>query len=314
MAKILVACSGGGMRGAFQVGAIGELTRRGIQVDAWTGVSTGAIQAGFMSQFVMQRAGAEELESLWSGMTSAPIKAGTLRAIWRLATGKPSLFTVEALGALLDQYMLGPPQCPVEIGTASLTSGTYVGVTPVTLAGLKEAIMASAAQPPFLPPVSMGGADAVDGGVVHVAPLGPAFNLANRLWPTQEPVTIVLLHCFPLDADNLRAEPMERRGLGAGPIWKSLPRVIDMLITANERADVSNARLVNQMLLAFRALGSSGPLPRLAQKRIAKLVQVAPTMEPTYAVFEFNKPELLKFIEHGRERMAAVLDAPTEPL
>lgn len=43
--------SGGGEKGAYQVGALRYLVEKGIDPDIITGVSVGAMNGGFLSQF-----------------------------------------------------------------------------------------------------------------------------------------------------------------------------------------------------------------------------------------------------------------------
>ena len=57
---LAIVLSGGGAKGAFQVGVLDELiVRRGVKVDVFAGVSTGAIQAlggaGYTKEWPVER-------------------------------------------------------------------------------------------------------------------------------------------------------------------------------------------------------------------------------------------------------------------
>lgn len=312
MPKIVVACSGGGMRGAFQAGAIQTLIQRGVVVDAWTGVSTGAIQAGFMAQVLpeAQPLQATRLAELWLSLHAAPVSGGLIEAIGRALFGKPSLHRADAFVDLLRQHVTSGPNLPVEVGATSLASGKYLGIRPATPATLREAILASASVPGYFPPVGPEGL--VDGGIHHVAPLRPAFKLANALWPPTIPVVIVLLHCLPLDPWGLPPECGPAEGMQHPPLWKLGPRGLDILSTSNERKDLASARQFNEALRLYQALAQARPgtmiPPWLAGKRYARIVQVAPTTGPTYPAMGFDPEGVAAYLRHGRDRTHTVLD------
>src|SRR5512146_3234079 len=115
------------MRGAAQVGMIQEIARRGITVDAWTGVSTGALQAGYMAQvrptLMAQTAQAAKLVALWRNLTGAPVSGGTLEAVIRFVLGKPSLHRATALKKLLAANLTYAPLTPLEVGAVAFNSG-----------------------------------------------------------------------------------------------------------------------------------------------------------------------------------------------
>jgi len=62
--------SGGGGKGAFQVGVMSEMVEHGLEYDFVSGVSTGALQASAMSQFQKgeMAAAVELLDEIWLGL------------------------------------------------------------------------------------------------------------------------------------------------------------------------------------------------------------------------------------------------------
>ena len=59
-----LALSGGGAKGAFQVGALRALAARGISFDLFTGVSVGALNAALAA-----RGKLDDLEAFWNTAT-----------------------------------------------------------------------------------------------------------------------------------------------------------------------------------------------------------------------------------------------------
>lgn len=312
--KVVVAFGGGGLRGIGTVGMALELLKRGIAVDAWTGVSTGAIQAGFLAQAPLQLSEQQvqvaQLAQLWRGLTEAPVSGGTIEAVLRVIFGKPSLHRANALRALLAQHIIKAPQAPLEIGACSLASGQYVGLRPTSVEALRDAIVASAAVPGIFPPVGRDGL--VDGGVVHVAPLGPAWDIASALWPGDQPVVLFMLHCLPLDPMHLPREPAPATGMEHPPLWRLAPRAVDVALTSLERADLKQAKRINDVLAAYELSKQQGvllPLPASFNgKRYARIVQIAPTQDPGFGMLEFNAERMTTYLNHGQQCAAQVLD------
>ena len=65
--KTALVLSGGGAKGAYQVGVIEELLNRGIGFDLVTGSSIGAFNGALLAEFLKERdtAPGQKLEKIW---------------------------------------------------------------------------------------------------------------------------------------------------------------------------------------------------------------------------------------------------------
>ncbi len=191
--------SGGGNRGALQVGAVQVLLSRGIVPDILIGTSVGAINAAYLAHDPSPAA-AQELERLWLQVTNDDIYPGSrLGILWRLLKERTSLFPNENLYRFLSRHM--PPG--VETfgdleGTQLYIVATHLRTGRMHVFGedpddrIIDAIMASTALPPLHPPWCVDGECYIDGGAVSDLPLRVAVEKGAR--------TIYALHLLaPLD-------------------------------------------------------------------------------------------------------------------
>ncbi|MFQ5856537.1 MAG: patatin-like phospholipase family protein [Anaerolineae bacterium] len=191
--------SGGGNRGALQVGAVQALLSRGIVPDILVGTSVGALNAAYLAHNP-SLATAQKLERLWGEVTNDDIyPGGPIAILWRLLRVRTSLFPNDSLYQFLCRHM------PPGIGTfADLTSTElYIVATELETGQMHvfgerstdrvvDAIMASTALPPLHPPWCVEGECYVDGGAVSDLPLRVAVEKEAR--------TIYALHLpAPLD-------------------------------------------------------------------------------------------------------------------
>lgn len=67
--KVGLVLSGGGAKGAYQVGIVRALSEMGAQVDLIAGASIGALNGGILASAPSLAVGAERLEKLWASLT-----------------------------------------------------------------------------------------------------------------------------------------------------------------------------------------------------------------------------------------------------
>ncbi len=170
--------SGGGNRGPLEVGALQVLLENGIQPDMLVGTSAGAINAVFLAMDPTVE-GALAVGRKWSKVNGDQVLHGNrLSMLWRFLTGKDSLYTNEGLRHLIEENL--PPgverfgdlqRIKVYIVATSLDTGEprVFGRDPNER--LLDAIMASTALPPFLPPWRCGEELLVDGGIAADLPV-----------------------------------------------------------------------------------------------------------------------------------------------
>ena len=198
--------SGGGAKGAFTVGALIELKRRGLdKFDFVSGTSTGALMAGMLAIDKL-----EVLENIYSNINTDDILTQQ-NIISNLTSNKPYLFDTTPLENIIDQYItheafeaIMASETILSLTAISLQTGRITAFTtkeiPSTdkydtrlitdLQMLKNAMLASSNQAAFLPPVKIGNEQFVDGGNREVIP--------SRIVIDQNPDDIFVLSNNPL--------------------------------------------------------------------------------------------------------------------
>ena len=172
--------SGGGSKGAFQVGKIKKLTEEGHRWNLVTGVSVGALNAAFLGKYNIdhQDTAAKELERLWLERVSknSSVYEGWLPGILTYipAVYRGSVWSTRPLRALLqDSFASGQlitTDTRVIIGVTSVTTGEYKTVNKFN-ASFIDYVLASASFPIAFPAVEIDGELWTDGGVRTVVPI-----------------------------------------------------------------------------------------------------------------------------------------------
>lgn len=185
MTRALV-CSGGGALGAWQGGAIQALTDQGVAWTHFAGVSVGALNASYMSQFEApfqhQQFAAKGLKQLWFDVKGnddvykahAP---GFLKWIWQF--WKRSLYSMKPLEDMVQRSFI-PNKVDkagnkLWVGVTNLNLGTYEAIRINKNFSRKDAaavIHASSVFPGLFEPVALNSADLyIDGGVRNTIPI-----------------------------------------------------------------------------------------------------------------------------------------------
>ncbi len=175
--------SGAGNRGPLQVGAVRALLEAGIVPDMIVGTSAGALNGSVLAAHGPTVAVTERMEQVWASAKVDEIyPEGVLEILWRLKSKANSLFTSGGMRRLLARAL--PPgvtsfgQCQTQLYTTATdlrTSRLYVFGDKAD-ASLLDAVTASATIPAIHPPISYGGAQLVDGGVVANVPVSVAID------------------------------------------------------------------------------------------------------------------------------------------
>ncbi|MEO0499337.1 MAG: patatin-like phospholipase family protein [Pseudomonadota bacterium] len=233
---IAMVLSGGGSKGAFQVGVLDELvTRRGLNVDLYAGISTGAIQA---LGAAADRIG--DLRRVWEDIRSDRdiYKKRFLGLVGAVIGGADSQYDAtpvrRKIRAFHDPAALAAAGKGLLVGAVSLNSGElrYVDETNPAIA---EWVIASAAVPAtYQPLITSDGDKWVDGGVRDITPLGAV--IARR------PKAILIVLASP-------------SGEGAGRKSKSYDNLLEIAlrsvgILTNEvfENDIGQATRINAIL------------------------------------------------------------------
>jgi len=301
---LAVVLSGGGAKGAFQVGVLDALiTDKRVSFETAVGTSTGAIQAAAVAQ--------DDIASLlgfWHGITGPNDiyrkKSGTL---WAILSGQSSIYTVNGLRGLLksafDEQKIRATGKRLRIAVVNITTGE-LRIVGENADDIADWIYASCAMPFVFPPQESRDAlghdeQWVDGGVRDVTPLDAAL--------VERPRAVLVI----------RASPQPKPA--APKRYKSLIdialRSVDIQSNEVSTNDLKHVNMVNRLLTARehqrRELVGLGIDPakidsimRPFESEIARF-RLVPTMviEPDEALYDTLdfKPDLIRRnIDKGR--------------
>jgi NTE family protein len=314
---LAIVLSGGGAKGAFQVGVLDELVvQRGVSVDIVAGVSTGAIQALGVAQDDVPG-----LVQRWLGIrgngdiyTERPL--GVVGGL----LGEDSIYDTKPLRKLIkgfaDDGKLQASGRKLLLGVVNLGTGQFRTIDE-SVPGIASWVYASCAMPVFFDPLLTKAADGtkeqwVDGGVRNVTPLDAALEFNPR--------GVIVVRASP------KPQP--------GPV-RTFPdlikiglRAVDILQSEVSINDTSNAALINDLISAreaqMRALQAEGisgaqasrilrPLDlQLARYRFAPIRVIEPDHEVSDTL-EFDPAKIRAAIDAGRDAVEREWDA-LEPL
>ena len=303
--KLAIVLSGGGAKGAFQVGVLDALVNtHGIKPAIVVGTSTGAIQALGVAQNDV--AG---LVSVWTGLKgNKDVYRERGGIAGSIILGEKALYDTSPLRRLLksfaDQAKLAASDVDLRLGVVSLQSGEFRTIDK-SVPNIHNWVYASCAMPVFFDPLQTSDRQQwVDGGVRDVTPLGAALEL--------NPTGVLVIRASPV------SKPATVKNFG-GLIPIGL-RAVNLLQSEVSRNDLANASLINDMLAArgqmFAALESDGhsaneanrillPLDtQLSKYRFAQVRVIEPEEEFSDTL-EFDPAKIRRAIDAGR----AALDA-----
>lgn len=237
--NLAVVLSGGGAKGAFQVGVLDALiTDRNVSFDIAVGTSTGAIQATAVAQDDIPR-----LVRFWKDIKKSDDicrkRGGTFLSI---LGGQPSLYSVAPLKALLrqtiDEQRIRATGKKLRIALVNLTNGE-LRMVGENAGNLADWVYASCAMPFVFPPQDSRDAHGsdeqwVDGGVRDVTPLDAALR--------ERPQAVLVVRAS--------APPTPRSPKTYGSLVSIGLRAVDIQSSEVSNNDLRNVSLINQLLAA----------------------------------------------------------------
>jgi len=211
--------SGGGARGALQVGALHALLEADIHPDLLVGTSIGAVNAAFLAIHGLTRQSLTELEAAWHDAAEADLLPAnylwlTVRILFNRINARPDHrlrdFFV-AHGVSPDLRFGQIEGLRLILVATDLNAGCVVlyGTDPNQL--VLEGVLASTALPPWVHPLEKDGRLLMDGGVVSDLPIEPAM--------TQGATEIVAL-------DLTEPRPLDPEVHGFGPFLNRLMNTV----------------------------------------------------------------------------------------
>jgi NTE family protein len=315
--ELAIVLSGGGAKGAFQVGVLDELiTNRGVKVDIAVGTSTGSIQALAVAQDEIPK-----LVQLWSMLRrNSDIYVKRPLGAAGALLGSKSIYKASGLKQMLeeaaDDDRLRSTGKKLRLGVVNLGTGVFRTIDE-NVPGIHNWVYASCAMPVFFEPLKTRAADGteeqwVDGGVRDVTPLASAMALNPR--------GIIVVRASP------KPEPDMKRTYG--DLIQIGLRAVAILQSEVSMNDLANATLINDMIAArgaqyraLEALGVSGqqaaavlrPLDvQLAKYRFVPNVVIEPDRE-YLDTLEFDPARIAEAMAAGRAAVGRMWES-IEPL
>lgn len=177
--------TGGGTRGAAQVGMLKALVNAGLEFDAVVGCSVGSLNAiSFASE--PGKDSIEHLEHLWRSLRTKDIFPVSPVAFIRGLAHQPHVFGDAGLRKMINGHLhiddLDQAQLPLAVMTTELLSGRSVAWRSGPAIDI---LAASSALPGAYPPVRLGdGKLHIDGGVASSIPVRTALEHfdATEIW------------------------------------------------------------------------------------------------------------------------------------
>lgn len=282
-----IVLSGGGARGAYEVGLLLALLERAKAgtpfAELVCGTSVGAITGAYLAAGIDDVGAASQLEALWSGLAIEDVLAfgpSQVAGLPRLLLGgnRPAgMFDPSRLGALIESQVrwdqiashvaagrlraftvtatdvrTGAPTIFVQRGEG-MPRPDPVG-RPVSIVDAHithRHVLASAALPLLFPPVSLDGELYYDGGLKLNTPLGPAVRLGATA-----------LFAADLVPESGAAELTGKRYPGAAFL---MGKVLSALLLDRVAGDVDELNRINQFLADGEALCGSDFLDRFGE-------------------------------------------------
>lgn len=201
--------SGGGSRGALQVGALHALFERDLRPDFLIGSSVGSVNSAYLSLHGYSQATLDQLSDVWRHASSFDLLPKNyiwlaMRSMLRRSSSDPAQRLRQFLisNGLTPDLRFGQLHAPnLFVVAADLNTGKPV------IHGLGEeekvldALLLSTALPPWFLPVKKQGAYLVDGGIVSNLPIEPALHMGAT-------------QIIALDLLDGQSVPAESTGLG----------------------------------------------------------------------------------------------------
>jgi NTE family protein len=182
--KLAFALSGGGSRGALQVGALYALLEAGIQPDLLIGASIGAVNATFLALNGFSKESLDQLKTAWQNADASNLLPAnyiwlTVRAMFNRSSNDPS----QRLRNFFIEHGVAPEvsfsdiiHTDLVIVSADLNTGKPILHGEQPQDKILDALLLSTALPPWFMPVRRQDRYLVDGGLVSNLPVEPAIK------------------------------------------------------------------------------------------------------------------------------------------
>lgn len=183
MTRNIFVFSGGGSRGAAQVGMMRALLGAGIVPDVVIGASVGAINACSLAYDPTPER-VEEIADRWMSMRAKDLTGSRASIPGNILRLRPYLFSSERLRNLITDWIPVARLEELPVTAVVATTNLHTGLAHHHASGpLTDLLTASAAIPAVFPPVMLDGGDGpaphVDAGISENLPLSAAAAIAE---------------------------------------------------------------------------------------------------------------------------------------
>lgn len=294
--KTALVLSGGGAKGAFQVGVLQVLKEKGYNFDYISGISVGSLNGAMLStdQF-------DELVQVWKNMTPSDvlIKHSLLKIareflFYKMGIGKPpvSVYDNKPLRNLIRKYLIGKrASLPFHFGYVKLETGEYVNaiIRHTNNHEINEAdidrVLASTAIPVMINPTYIGEWTCVDGGIRDNSPI-------KHLLP-YEPDRMIIIPTKPVGGP---IEPEESED-----ILQIAFRTINIMLDEIFEEDISRFLMINELVKQAEEQNVVLKKSNGGRYKYIEPLIVAPKKSIGDAL-DFDNDRLNELIQIGRER------------
>jgi NTE family protein len=296
--------SGGSVKGAYQAGAIQAVYESGYHPDIVTGISVGALNAGFLAAHQDSDQAGAQLTQFWGTEVTEPSKfvrrRGFLDLVWRVLTRKwdgvvDTQPLADVVGRVLAPHFPRQGGIQVRVGAVDLHSGALVYTAPDS-PDFAAAVLASTAEPVSMPLRTIRGVPYYDGGLRDIAPLKQAITLGAA--------SIVCIVCQAADVTPYTKS--------VGDVLNLIQRVLDIVTNEIVANDLKTAENINSLLADLPPEMAAHPF--LVNKRIIPITVIRPAAEITVSLDSFTRDDILRMIDQGRRDARTVLtQTPISP-
>ena len=183
--KVAFVLSGGASLGAIQVGMLRALYEREITPDLIVGTSAGAFNGAYIASRPQTTLTAESLARIWRGLRRGQVfPVNPVTGLLGFLGARDHLVPESGLRRLISRYVecdeLEEMRVPLHVVAVDVVTGQELRLSS---GRVLDAILASAAIPGVLEPVSWEGRALMDGGVANNTPISHAVELgAERVY------------------------------------------------------------------------------------------------------------------------------------
>jgi NTE family protein len=285
--------SGGGAKGAFQLGALEVLAEAGITYTCVAGVSVGALNGTMVASEQLDRLG-----TIWRTVERADVYRGRWPwVLFNVLRGRKGLYNNAPLLDLIRREVdPGRINIPLEIGVVKLESGNYLSIRPSS-PRFEELVFASTSIPIIWPPREIGGESFVDGGLRNITPLADVID--------HDPDRIVIITTEPRDKPPASMRPAN--------IIDVAQRSLDILLDETFDNDIRSFLRINRLVEQAETGGVTLRRDTGRAYRFFEHLIIEPD-EPLGSGLDFGRSSLDTWIAQGRAAAEQALNENPPPV